>query len=50
MSLTELANKYRSDKGTTSPDYKTYFTALCGGEPFVVVDVCGTGWSINHGR
>jgi hypothetical protein len=31
-----------------SPDYLAYFKALRAGEPAVVVDICGTGWSLNR--
>jgi hypothetical protein len=31
-----------------SADYIAYVASLCGGEPSVMVDVCGTGWSLNR--
>ena len=31
-----------------SPDYISYIASLCDGEPSVVVDICGTGWSLNR--
>jgi hypothetical protein len=31
-----------------SPDYLGYIASLCDGEPSVVVDICGTGWSLNR--
>lgn len=31
-----------------SPDYLGYFAALRGDVPSVVVDLCGTGWSLNR--
>jgi hypothetical protein len=31
-----------------SVDYIAYIASLCGGEPSVMVDICGTGWSLNR--
>jgi hypothetical protein len=31
-----------------SADYIAYVADLCGGEPSVMVDICGTGWSLNR--
>jgi hypothetical protein len=31
-----------------SPDYVGYIASLCDGGPSVVVDICGTGWSLNR--
>ena len=31
-----------------SPDNVSYIASLCDGEPSVVVDICGTGWSPNR--
>lgn len=31
-----------------SADYIAYMASLCEGEPSVMVDICGTGWSLNR--